>query len=87
MTDLSKEQQLAESATQVLKNEAFNRAFETTNNHIIEAWLTTSHEAKDMREHQYAKFRYGQEFVNNLKIFISRYESAKAQEEQNTPQA
>ena len=87
MTDLSQAQQLAESAKQVLENEAFNRAFETTNNQIIEALLTTSHEAKDMREHQYAKFRYGQEFVNNLKVFISRYESAAAQEEQNTSQA
>ena len=87
MTDLSQEQQLADSAKQVLENEAFIRAFETTNNQIIESLLTSSHEAKEAREHQYAKFRYGQEFVNNLKIFITRYESAQAQEEQATSQA
>jgi len=80
MTDTA--QQLADSAKQVLKSEAFNRAFETTNNQIIEALLTTSHEAKEAREHQYAKFRYGQEFVNNLKVFISRFEAKQAKEEQ-----
>ena len=79
MTDLSETQRLADSAKQLLENEAFNRAFEATNNHIIETLLTSSHEAKEAREHQYAKFRYGQEFVNNLKVFISRFEAADVQ--------
>lgn len=84
MTDLTRQQQLAESAQQLLDNEAFNIAFTTLTNQLADQWANSPPEAEKMREHLYAKIRYGQEFYQNFKGFISKFAAAEALENQET---
>lgn len=87
MTDLSKEQQLAESATQVLESEAFQKSRDAVNSFLIQSWIKTPVEAVEERERLYAQFHYGQNYVATLQNAIDSYRSAAAQEEHNTSQA
>ena len=87
MTDLSKEQQLAESAKQVLESEAFQKSHDAVNSLIVQAWIKTPPEAVEERERLYAQFHYGQNYVSTLQKAIISYRSAAAQDEQNTSQA
>jgi len=67
MTDLSKEQQLAESAKQVLESEAFQKSQDAVNSLIVQAWIKTPPEAVEERERLYAQFHYGQNYVVRCK--------------------
>lgn len=80
--DISRQQQLAESAKQLLENEVFNMAFENVNNEIAGQIVKTPPEARETREQLYFKFKYGQEFVQNIHSFVARFKAAEALEEQ-----
>ena len=87
MTDLSEAQRLAESATQILESEVFQRSRDALNSLLIQSWIKTPVEAVEERERLYAQFHYGQNYVATLQNAIDSYRSAAAQEEQNTSQA
>ena len=81
MTDLSETQRLAESATQVLESEVFQRSRDAVNSLIIQAWIKTPPEAVEERERLYAQFHYGQNYASTLLNAIDSYRSAQAKEE------
>ena len=87
MTDLSKAQQLAESATQILESEVFIKSRDALNSALIESWIKTPVEAVEERERLYSQFHYGQNYVATLQNRINSYRVAQAKEEQNTSQA
>ena len=84
--DLSQLQAQAEDAKQILASPVFNAAFAQTNDDVLKALLQSPPEAKELREHLYAKFSYGQQFVQNIKAVINAYESQAVMQEQKAQQ-
>ena len=84
--DLSQLQAQAEDAKQILASPVFNAAFAQTNNQILNAFMKSPPEAKELREHLYAKYSYGQQFVHNIDAVIKAYKSRSVTEEQKAQQ-
>ena len=86
MTDLDEKQRLAESAKQVLDNEAFKIAVNSLNSTFIQSWLKTPPEAVDERERLFAQIFYGQNFVATIENMLKSYRSAEALDQTSTKQ-
>ena len=84
--DLNELHAQAEDAKQILASPVFNAAFVQTNNEILNALMQSTPEAKELREHLYAKFSYGQQFVQNIKGVINAFESQAVMQEQKAQQ-
>jgi len=84
--DLNELHAQAEDAKQILASPVFNAAFAQTNNQILNALMKSPPEAKELREHLYAKYSYGQQFVHNIDAVVRAYESRSVTEEQKAQQ-
>nr|BAR33234.1 hypothetical protein [uncultured Mediterranean phage uvMED] len=74
--DLNELRELAEAAKQVQDNPAFQAAVSETQQAILNEWINTPSEAKEKREHLYAKFLYGQQFMQNIDAILKNYDIA-----------